>query len=231
MLARDVMSNGVLSIADDATVLEAIELLVTTRVSTMPVLDKDGFVVGIVSEADVVKQTKVITDRDTGHGEIDPALTADALARAKALRVADIMTRDVITAREDASLRDIVNLMARHNIKRIPIVRDRAIVGVVSQTDVLKGILSLASAGESGQTPAEFADDLVRRNVMAALHDQHGSSAYQCDVVISGGTVHLWGVAPSDDVRADYVETVRKVPGVAAVENHMHIPHRTVRVD
>ena len=135
MQAKDVMSDGVMSIAGDATVREAIELLAKTRVSAMPVLDDGGVMIGIVSEADLI-----------AAAGLDAAAVATAMSRP----VVEIMTRDVVTAGEQASLAELAESMRKHRIKRVPILRGDSVVGVVSRLDLLKGLI----ATDAGARPA-----------------------------------------------------------------------------
>ena len=129
MQAKDVMSGGVMSIAADATVLEAVELFVKARVSAMPVLDAAGFMLGIVSEADLIRAAG-----------LDAAPSAEARSRP----VVDIMTKKVVTADETASLAEIAALMLKHGVKRLPILSGKSVVGIVSRVDLLKGMIALA---------------------------------------------------------------------------------------
>jgi CBS domain-containing protein len=206
MRAKDVMSDGVLSISADASVLEAAKLLINCRVSAMPVVNEDGTMAGIVSEADVIGDTQDYVQAD------------GALPR----RVSEVMTRDVITAPEDAPLDQLAGLMKARNIKRIPILRDGAVVGIVSRVDVLRGLISLSR--DDGEAAAMFRRDKdLRRKVYAACQGRSWSQARQVDVVVSGGTAHLWGVAPTDLVRKAYRAAAENVPGVENVQVHMHV--------
>ncbi len=207
MRAKDVMSNGVLSVGADASVLEAARLLINCRVSAMPVVDDSGLMTGIVSEADLM-----------GDAEDYIAPSEGRPTR----RVADVMTRDVVTASEDTPLSQIAELMKGRNIKRIPILRNGAVVGIVSRVDILRGLISL-SAGANGAHPAFQRDDELRREIYAACQGRSWSQAKQVDVVVSGGVAHLWGVAPTDLVREAYRAAAENVPGVKTVEVHMHI--------
>jgi CBS domain-containing protein len=212
MQAKDVMSDGVMSVNARASLLEAARLLVNAGVSAMPVIDDRNMMVGILSEADLIRGIAA---------QADPA---KVVADAKARHVAEIMTRDVVTAGEETSLRELAGLMLSRNIKRVPILRDGSIVGVVSRVDLLQ---ALVSVGEGMFVPkpaaARTADDTLRPAVMAALQRQDWAHVGRSDVVIAHGVVHLWGVVPSDALRSAYVEAVRKVPGVTSVENHMHV--------
>jgi CBS domain-containing protein len=216
MQAKDVMSDGVMSVNARATLLEAARLLVNAGVSAMPVIDDQGTMVGILSEADLIRG--IAAQADPGK----------AIADAKARHVAEIMIKDVVTAGEETNLSDIASLMLSRNIKRVPILRDGSVVGVVSRVDILQALVSL---GEGMYVPkpaaARTADDNLRLPVMAALQRENWAQVGRSDVVISHGVVHLWGVVASDGARSAYVEAVRKVPGVTSVENHMHVgrPH------
>lgn len=210
MRAKDVMSNGVMSLASDATVLEAARLLVNCRVSAMPVVDASGRMVGIVSEADLLG---CMADGDGQANEI-PAV--------RSRLVADVMTRDVITAGEDTPVAALAKLMTERCVKRLPILREGAVVGIVSRIDLLRAMISLNSgAGRDGA--ASSRDDQLRREISAACQGRTWSLARQLDVVVNDGVAHLWGVAPSDLVRNAYRVAAGNVPGVTAVEVHMHI--------
>lgn len=206
MRAKDVMSDAILSVSSDASVLEAAKLLVNCRVSAMPVVNEDGTMAGIVSEADLIGETR------------DYVETNGAPVR----RVAEVMTRDVITAPEDTPLDQLAGLMKARNIKRIPILKDGAVVGIVSRVDVLRGLISLSRDGADAPAILQRDKDL-RRKVYAACQGRSWSKARQVDVVVSGGIAHLWGVAPTDLVRKAYRAAAENVPGVRNVEVHMHV--------
>ena len=112
--ARDVMSGSIICTSPDVSVQELSRLLAFHNVSGLPVIDQGGKLVGIVSEADVIGK--------------------------RGQSVADIMTRDIITAQEDDSLESIAQLMAEHRIKRVLIMRGQELVGLVSRADIVKAL-------------------------------------------------------------------------------------------
>jgi CBS domain-containing protein len=207
MQAKDVMSDGILSVGADASVLEAARLLVNCRVSAMPVVDESGTMTGIVSEADLMDDAEDYVSAYDGR---------------PTRRVADVMTHDVVTASEDTPIAQIARLMKRHNIKRVPVLRNGAVVGIVSRVDILRGLISLSHDGDATR-PAYRRDDELRREIYAACQGRSWSQAKQVDVVVNGGIAHLWGVAPTDLVRQAYRAAAENVPGVKTVEVHMHI--------
>jgi CBS domain-containing protein len=214
MRASDVMSSGVLSVAANASVLDAARLLVNCSVSAMPVVDEAGIMIGIVSEADLMGDAENFVP---GHGR-------------RTGRVADVMTKDVVTASEETPIAEISALMKARNIKRVPILSDGAVVGIVSRVDILRGLISLSHEGHGGQ-PTLRRDDELRREVYAACQGRSWSLAKQMDVVVNHGVAHLWGVAPTDLVRQAYRTAAGKVPGIQTVEVHMHlVPPSAMRV-
>jgi len=204
MLARDVMSDGVMSIAAEATVLEAVELLVGNHVSAMPVVNADGVMIGIVSEADLI-----------GHADLGTGATA---GHDRALRVVDVMTSSIVTADETASLAEVAGLMLKHRIKRVPIVRDGLVVGIVSRANLLQALVS-----RGDQAAPRTANEHLRRTVAAALEAKNWLLAQRRDLVINAGVVHLWGVVPTSELHEAYHAAAAAVPGVVAVQSHMHV--------
>ncbi len=220
MRARDVMSTEVLSIAADATVLEAARLLVNMRVSAMPVLDGDGVMIGIVSEADLIRSTGAVAPLE----HVDAAYAEKAMATAHARGVTGVMSPNVVTASEDSTLQELSDLMLGRGIKRIPIVRDGTVVGIVSRIDLLRALLSIGRDAFLQERPGSRQEDRQLRNAVIAALGRHGwSQATRSDVVASQGTVHLWGLAASEGMLRTYLRVASDVPGVTGVQSHMHV--------
>jgi CBS domain-containing protein len=203
------MSDCVVSIAADASMLEAAQLLVNCRVGTMPVVDGAGLMVGMVSEADLIRS---VTDLRLGVPQ---------------RKVAEVMDRAGVTASEDTDLAEIARSMTARAIQHVPILRNWMVVGIVSRVDILRDLMSVDRPGadiEAAPAKAVVHDDeRLRREVRAACQGRVWSLAKQMDVVVRGGTVHLWGIVPSDLVRQAYQIAAGKVPGVKSVDVHMHI--------
>jgi CBS domain-containing protein len=214
MFVSDAMSHEIITIQPTATVLEAASMLVNTRVSAVPVVDEQGALVGIVSEADAIKHivlgTNVHKDGETGH------------------RVSDIMTAKVDAVEETTPLKAAIELMIAARLKFIPVCRAGKVVGSLSRTDVMRII---ASQTADAPLAAPRAVDLeVRDKVVAALQGHRWSLAQRFDVVVKDGTVHLWGVVPSDKVHQSYCEAARRASQPRAVVSHMHVMRYGVRM-
>ena len=145
MHALQAMTHPVVTVPADATVFAAADLLLGSRISAAPVVDADGKLVGIVSEADLMNRPEVGTVPAKSWMQrllADNALLARDYIRSHSHRVADVMTREVITAGERTQLAEIARLMERHHIKRVPIVRDGKVIGIVSRANLLQGLLA-----------------------------------------------------------------------------------------
>ena len=192
--------------------------------------------IGIVSEGDLL-------DRGAADGSIhqngllkqlaDQIASAAAFVRANSQHVTDVMTKPVVCVEEDTPLSDVARLMLDTAIKRVPVRRGRAVVGVVSRIDLVRAMISRQSANQA--SPAAcfpmHADDQIRRDIEAAVRGRSWSLAQRSDVVVQDGVAHLWGVAPSDLVRQAYRIAAGNVPGVKAVQSHMHVvPPSPVRL-
>jgi CBS domain-containing protein len=214
------MSDEVVCIDVKESVFDAAELLLGARISAAPVVNDKGAIVGIVSEADLIRRAEIGTAPSKGWLArlLDSeASSAQAFVTAQTRRVADVMTRDVVTADEDTTLRELVDLMERHGIKRIPIVRSGAVVGVVSRTDLLRALLSR----EPESPVLQPTDKALRKNVVDALEHRAWTSRWPVNVFANDGVVHLWGFVEGKEVRDAYRVAAENVPGVRRVRNHL----------
>ena len=220
MRAKDVMSTEVISIMADATVFEAAERMVNAGISAMPVVGSNGDVVGILSEADLIRRAEIGTAPQKSWLArllADDYTTASSFVHSHARHVRDVMTKKVVTVEVDADLSEVANLMAKHSIKRVPVVRNGILVGIVSRANLLQALLSSEPADDLSRHP----DDQLRRAVLEAVSKRPWSSAGLTNVVVSGGVVHLWGYVANDAIFQAYRVAAENVPGVKSVKNHM----------
>ena len=148
MKAKDVMTPHVLSVAPDASTSAAAWLMLQNRISGLPVVDGSGKLVGMVTEGDFLRRTEIGTQRQRARWIeflIGPGRLADEYARSSGRSVSDFMTHDVHTANVDASLEDIVRVMERQHVKRVPVVEEGAVVGIVTGANLLHGLAGIAS--------------------------------------------------------------------------------------
>src|SRR3974390_3924757 len=139
MKARDVMTSPVVTVKPTASVKELARLFIDRHISAVPVVDDQGKLVGIVSEGDLVHRSEISTERRRPWWLVlmagDEGLAAEYI-KAHAKRVADVMTRKVITAGPDTPLQEIAEILEKYGIKRLPIVRTGQLVGTVNRANL-----------------------------------------------------------------------------------------------
>ncbi len=142
MNASDVMTTNVIAASPDTSVTTLARLLLDNRISAVPVVDDDGRVVGIVSESDLLGRPSSRSLRGWWLRLFDEeTLCLEELATAKQLKARDVMTRQVVSVSDQMPLELIASLLHRLSLKRVPVVRDGKLVGIVSRADLLDALV------------------------------------------------------------------------------------------
>jgi CBS domain-containing protein len=220
MKAKDVMTSPVISVEPDAAVLQAVRIMLQRRVSGLPVVDGAGRLVGIVTEGDFLRRAETGTQRRRPRWLeflAGPGRLAQDYARAHARKVSEVMTPEPITVDEETPLEDIVRLMEKRQIKRIPVVRGNDIVGIVSRANLLHALASVAREAK----PVEQSDEAIRAQLLAELAKQSWAPAALIDPVVRNGVIELWGTITDERERPALVIAAENVPGVKGVRDHL----------
>jgi CBS domain-containing protein len=220
MKAGDIMSPRVVSIAPDANVLEAIRLMLQKHISGLPVIDKSGALVGVVTEGDFLRRTETGTERKRPRWLeflMGPRRMADEYVHTHARKVDDVMTREPITVTEDASLDEVVRIMERKRIKRLPVMRGKEVVGIVSRANLLH---ALASLGAAAPPPAKT-DAAIRQQLLAEFDKQTWAPVALIDAVVKDGVVQLWGTITEEAQGEALKVCAENIPGVKSVVSHL----------
>ena len=223
MNAADVMVTNVVTVDPTAYVEEVAAILLANRISAVPVIDREGELVGIVSEGDLMRRVEAGTERRRSWWlEYFSAkqVLANDYVRSHSRRVADIMTHSVVTATPDTSLREIANLLEKNRIKRVPIVRGGKVVGIVSRANLIQ---ALASVPKMNASAARVGDSEIRKVVVDRLTTEPWQPS-MLNVTVHDGTVSLWGFVTSDDEKKAARIAVENVPGVRGIDNNLMIP-------
>jgi CBS domain-containing protein len=220
MQAQDVMVRGVISVGPDIPVQIAANAMVSNCVSALPVINLYAKLVGIVSEGDLIRRVEIGTERRrSGGGET--LVSSDALAKefvkSHAKRVSDVMTREVITAQPETPLREIANLMEKHCIKRVPIIRDELVVGVVSRVNLLQ---VLARANDN--TDWVESDRVLHQRFVDSIKDQPWAGR-PFNIIVNDRCADLWGFVYSVDEKTAVRVAAEATPGIESVSDHLGI--------
>jgi CBS domain-containing protein len=218
MQVKDVMTRKVISIEAGEPVLKAARLMLQNHISGLPVVDRDGKLVGIVTEGDFLRRSEIGTQRRRPRWLefiIGPGRLADEYVHACGRKVEEVMTPDPYTVTEDDSLEDLVDVMQGRRIKRLPVVRNGQMVGIVSRANLILALASLARQAP----PAASPDGSLHHQILTALAGQPW--APNVNVVVRNGVVDLSGVITDERERRGVIVLVENVPGVKEVHDHL----------
>ncbi len=221
MKARDVMTKRVLSVTPNATVRDAATYLLEHGISAAPVLDEKGALVGLVSEGDLFRRAETgtaprrswwLTLMSSAEDE------ARAFTKANARQVKDVMTRGVVTVGEETAISEIADLLERKSIKRVPVVRDGKVVGIVSRANLVRALANLAPAPTEVLADRELRATLERR-VAAEPWAPHALVNF----TVHHGNVEITGLAESESQRTALRVLVETIPGVRGVKESLSV--------
>jgi CBS domain-containing protein len=220
MNAADVMTRNIATIGPEATVAEAAELMTQHDVSALPVVDAHKQLVGIISEADLIRREEIGTQINHTwwiEAMIPAATRAAEFAKSHGKRVNEVMSQEVITATEDTPLAKIAGILEHHRIKRVPIVHDNKLVGIVSRANLIQALASAALV----PAVVHDGDRRIRKHLLSRLEEQSWTDFGSRNVVVTGGKVHLWGLVGSPAERKALIAIAEGVPGVTEVVDEM----------
>ncbi|PZS15463.1 MAG: CBS domain-containing protein [Pseudonocardiales bacterium] len=200
MRAREIMTRSVVTVRSDTTVQHAAALLSEHGITSVPVLDEDDRVIGILSEVDVIRNRMPHDPRSHLRPETHQRPDPGHLVR-------DVMNNIVICLGENADIADLAALMLDNNLRAIPIVDGAHLVGIVSRRDLLRTLIR--------------DDDLVRAEVVQRLDDFAGEGA-RWKVAVDEGVVRIAGHFDDASQRESVMALARTVPGVLRVQTDRH---------
>jgi CBS domain-containing protein len=219
MRAHQIMTRRVISVTPDTSIVEAANIMLQRHVSGLTVVDNAGKLVGIVSEGDFIRRSEIGTGRKRrgllrfifGSGK-----SASDFVQEHGRKVSEVMTTSPVTITEDTALAEIVDLMERNNVKRLPVVRGDELVGIVSRANLLQAVASLAR-----EVPDPTADDdHIRSRIIEAM-EKYDWCPFGLNVIVRDGVVHLSGVITEEPARKAAIVAAENVEGVKKVHDHL----------
>jgi CBS domain-containing protein len=171
MNAADVMTRRVISVTPDSPIEDAIKLMLDRGISGLLVVDATGHLAGVVTEGDLLRRTELGTGRQRPWWLkllLSPGRQADDFTRTHGRKVSDVMTTEVVSVGSDAPLTDIVEVMEKHRIKRVPVTEGDKVIGVCSRADLLRALAVTARQVQ----PVPGGDRAIRNKLLDALEKQ-----------------------------------------------------------
>ena len=219
MLARDVMIAPVITVKPSTTVEEVAKLFLEKKITAAPVLDDAGKLVGIVSEGDLLHRVEAGTERRRQwwlRAFIEDDTLAAEYVKAHGRKVSDVMTRSVIAAAPHTPLHEIATSMEKNGVKRLPVLENGLLVGIVSRSNLLQAVASGRKLIEI--TPS---DKAIRDRILTSLKAQPWAHTGLLNVTVSDGVVDLWGIAESNAERKAIKVAAETAVGVRAVNDNL----------
>jgi CBS domain-containing protein len=203
---KDLMTERVIAVAPDESFKEIVRRMVRAHVSAVPVVDRNGRVLGVVSEADLI-----VREERSGleHGVLGHRFHGAVRAKAEGLIAADLMSRPAVTIPADASPGEAARIMRRRRVKRLPVVDERGrSIGIVSRGDLLPMFLR-----HDREIAREIREDVIQRALWI--------DADSVRVVVDEGVVTLEGQLETRRLGSVLLELVREVPGVVGIHERL----------
>ena len=230
MRAMDVMTTNVVTVGPDTSVQDVAKILSERGISGVPVVDAENRVIGIVSEGDLLHRIETGTERRperaTGRRRswwLDTIGRDEELARdyvkSHGRSAGDVMTREVVSVNDTTELADVATLLETKRIKRVPVLKDGKLVGIVSRANLVR---ALAAAGTRLTADTAADDRTIRHQLLAELQGREWVHAWASDIIVRDGVVHIW---VSDDRPEEERQALRiaaeNISGVRGVEEHI----------
>jgi CBS domain-containing protein len=222
MQAKDIMTRDVATVSPSANVREIAKLMASKRLSGLPVVTSDGRPVGMLTASDLLHRVETGTEKRSSWFTSffsNPDEMARQYAKAHGLKAHEVMSRHVISVRDDADLSEVADVLDRNRLKRVPVVRDGSLVGIVSRSDLVR-VLSEASVG---QAIAPSDDAAVQNAIWQAIRKQTWLNSGYVNITVKDGVVEAWGMVGSQDQRNALMVLIEEAAGEARVEDHLKV--------
>jgi CBS domain-containing protein len=219
MRSHQIMTRPAISVTPDTTILEAANIMLQRHISGLPVVDSAGALVGIISEGDFIRRSEINTGRKRTKFMkfiLGAGREAADFVHEHAKKVGEIMTPEPLTINEDTDLEQIVELMEKNNVKRLPVMRGNKLVGIVTRSSLLQAVASLAR-----DIPDPTADDDHIRNRIINTLAKNDWCPWGLNVVVRDGIVDLSGVITEERSRQAAIVGAENVAGVKKVHDHL----------
>jgi CBS domain-containing protein len=220
MKARDVMTQYVTSVGPNDSLSRAVRIMLQNEISGLPVIDTFGRLVGMITEGDLLRRAETATQRRRSRWIeifVTPGRLAEEYVHSHGRKVSELMTVDPVSVTEETPLEEVVTLMEKRRIKRLPVVRGDQVVGIVSRANLLHALARLSGEAKPGQPD----DRAIREELLDHLVNLNWAPLASLDITVRNGVVDLWGSITDERERQALVVAAENIPGVKAVNDHL----------
>jgi CBS domain-containing protein len=221
MKVKDIMTVGPFTLSPDATITDAANMMLTQRLSALPVVDSDMVLLGIVSDGDLLHRPELETAPEVGwlRSFLSPATSARAYTKTRGRRVSEVMTEAVTTVTPDTSLAEAVELMEAHRIEQLPVIHAGILSGMLSRRDILAALINRLST----VADETLSDGLIASRIRATIAQSRWTHPGNIVVKVEGGTVQLGGTVSSDAERMALHVIAENTGGVINIRDDLEV--------
>ena len=224
MKAADIMAQPVITVAPQTKIAEAARLMLQHRISGLPVVGENDRLVGIVTEGDLLRRSELGTDRQRARWVellIGPGRLAHDYVEAHARSVGEVMSYDVASVTPEDTLADVVQLMERRHVKRVPVVENERLVGIVSRANLVRALVHAMTRTAVADSASSHADPEIRNRILSEIERQPWGPRFSVDVTVESGVVELNGSITDERERTALQVVAETTPGVKAVRDRL----------
>jgi CBS domain-containing protein len=224
MKAEEIMTPKPVSVTPKTAIIDAAKLMLQHHISGLPVIDVNGAVVGIVTEGDLLRRTETGTERHRSPWLaflVGPGRLAGDYVEAHARKVGEVMTSEVAVVDPSDDLADVVRLMEKRHIKRLPVVDNGKLVGIVSRADLVRELVRRLTREAVSELGSAMPDDAIRDRIRAIIDKEPWGPRFSIDITVTDGVVDLRGTVTDDREREAVTVAAENCTGVKAVHDHL----------
>jgi CBS domain-containing protein len=219
MRAHQIMTKNVISVTPHTSIEDAARIMLLNKISGLPVVEDNGTLAGMVSQSDFLRRSEIGTGRKRPawlQFFVGPGRAAADFIRERGRKIEDVMTTGPITVEEETPLEELVGLMEKHDIKRLPVMNGKALVGIVTRTNLLQAVASMAHEIPDPTADDDHIRDRILRQVNATDWRPIGF-----DVTVRNGVVHLHGIITTEESRQAAIVAAENTAGVTKVHDRL----------
>ncbi|MGH8230556.1 MAG: CBS domain-containing protein [Steroidobacteraceae bacterium] len=220
MNAADIMTRSPIAVHPQTSLKEALDCMLEHHLSGLPVIDAEGRLVGIVTEGDLLRRTELGTERQLSRWRAlleGPQHLATDYIQSHARRVEEIMTREVACVAPQATLTEVVQVLESRRIRRVPVLDNDHVVGIVSRSDLLRALGQQLSAPQR----AAGSDAEIRQRLLTQIEQQRWAPRACIDVGVTNGVTELRGLILHEAEREALHVMAENTPGVTRVVDRL----------
>jgi len=222
MKAQDIMTRDVTTVSPNTSVRDIAAVMVEKHISGVPVLTDNGQIIGMVSQSDLLHRAELGTERKYKwwfRSLADSNALAQDYAKAHGRKAHDIMSRYVVSVRDDAELRDVADILDNYRIKRVPVVQEGRLVGIITRGDLVRAL----SQVQISKAAKKIDNAALHKTLHDRIRSQYWVNESYISLTVNDGVVELWGFVDTVDQHSALRSLVEETDGVSRVEDKLSV--------